>query len=172
MSHLIIFSQKRIAWFLLLLTGLGLEAAALIFQYVVKLDPCVMCIYQRLAIFGIVIAALIGLADPKSRLVRTLGVLVWGVSASWGLKLAIELTQMQSNPSPFATCSFLPEFPSWMQLHEWLPSVFMPTGMCSDIPWTFLNVTMSQWMIVVFGVYLATFALFLQPSLSKTVDLD
>lgn len=156
------------SWFLLICTALGLEATALFFQYIMELDPCVMCIYQRLAIFGIAAAGLIGFINPKSRVLRSVGVVLWGVSTAWGLKIAIELVQLQSNPSPFATCSFLPEFPSWMPLHEWLPSVFMPTGMCSDIPWSLFNVTMSEWMVVVFSVYLISFALFFQPSVNRS----
>ncbi|MCL1077240.1 disulfide bond formation protein DsbB [Parashewanella spongiae] len=172
MNQLTIFSQKRISWLLLIGTALGLEITALWFQYFMKLDPCVMCIYQRLAIFGIFAAGFIGFINPKSRAFRSIGVLLWGVSAAWGLKVAIELVQLQSNPSPFATCSFLPEFPNWMPLHEWLPSVFMPTGMCSDSPWSLFNVTMGEWMVVVFIIYIITFGLFSLPSLFGSLRKD
>ncbi len=170
MKHLISFSQTRLAWLILTLSALALEGTALFFQHVMKLDPCVMCIYQRLAMFGLIGAGLIGLMNPKSRILRALGVVVWGVSASWGLKIAIELVQIEHNPSPFATCSFLPEFPSWMPLHEWLPSVFMPTGMCGEIQWSLFGVSMAEWMIVVFVMFLAAFALFFQASISKNIE--
>lgn len=163
------FAQSRLAWFILMFSALSLEAAALFFQYVMKLDPCVMCIYQRLAVFGLVAAGLIGLLAPSNRLVRGLGLVLWGVSASWGLKLALELVEMQTNPSPFSTCSFLPEFPSWMPLHDWLPSVFLPTGMCTDVPWEMMGVTMSQWMVVAFSLYLVALVIFIQPVLSKSL---
>lgn len=163
------FAQSRLAWLILAGTALGLELCALFFQHVMKLDPCVMCIYQRVAIFGILGAALIGLVGYKHRFLRFIAVLGWGISAAWGLKVALELVDMQTNPSPFSTCSFLPEFPSWMPLHEWLPSVFMPSGMCSDIPWQMMGVTMGQWMIVAFSTYLLALAIFMIPALSKTV---
>ncbi|RLV61262.1 disulfide bond formation protein DsbB [Parashewanella curva] len=168
-KHLVQFTQQRLSWGLLTLSALALEGCALYFQYVMKLDPCVMCIYQRLAILGIALGGIIGLSNPQSRLLRCLGIVVWGVSASWGLKIAIELVQIQVENNPFSTCSFLPDFPSWMPLHEWLPSVFMPTGMCGESQWMFMGVTMAEWMIVVFAIYLAAFALFFQPSLSKTI---
>ncbi|MCL1048114.1 disulfide bond formation protein DsbB [Shewanella abyssi] len=165
MNALTRFAQSRAAWLTLTATAVMLELAALFFQYVMKLDPCVMCIYQRLAIFGILFAAVIGLAGYQSRIARLAALIIWGVSAAWGLKLALELVDMQTNPSPFATCSFLPEFPTWMPLHEWFPSVFMPTGMCSDIPWEMMGVTMGQWMIVAFSVYLVALLICFVPAL-------
>ena len=168
MSALTRFAQSRLAWTILLLTALGLEACALFFQHVMKLDPCVMCIYQRLAVLGVLTAGLIGVIGHGYRLIRFLGVLVWGVSAAWGLKLALELVEMQTNPSPFSTCSFLPEFPEWMPLHEWFPSLFLPTGMCTDIPWEMFGITMSQWMVVAFSTYLIALAVFIIPALMPT----
>ncbi|WP_438944592.1 disulfide bond formation protein DsbB [Shewanella electrica] len=161
------FTQSRLSWGILLLSGIALELAALFFQYVMKLDPCIMCVYQRVAVLGLVLAGLVGLLAPTVWLVRVAAAAIWGISAGWGLKLAYELDQMQTNPNPFATCSFMPDFPKWMPLHEWLPSVFMPTGMCTDVPWTFLDVTMAQWMIVIFAGALAVLLLFLLPLLSR-----
>ncbi|QFU22559.1 disulfide bond formation protein DsbB [Shewanella eurypsychrophilus] len=162
------FAQSRMAWLILGGTALGLELCALFFQYVMKLDPCVMCIYQRLAILGIFASGLIGVIGHRNRFARLLALIGWGISAVWGLKLALELVDMQMNPSPFSTCSFLPEFPAWMPLHEWLPSIFMPSGMCSDIPWEMMGITMGQYMIGAFAAYLIALAIFFIPALSAT----
>ncbi|WP_345873830.1 disulfide bond formation protein DsbB [Shewanella algae] len=167
MTAMIRFAHSRMAWGILALSALSLELAALYFQHVMHLEPCVMCIYQRLAVLGLLLAGIIGFLAPSVRPVRLVAALLWGVSASWGLRLAIELNDMQQNPSPFSTCSFLPDFPSSMPLHEWLPSIFMPTGMCTDIPWSFIGITMSQWMIVAFATYLVALMLYVVPILSK-----
>jgi disulfide bond formation protein DsbB len=168
LTAMIRFAHSRMAWGVLALSALSLELAALYFQHVMQLEPCVMCIYQRLAVLGLLLAGIIGFLAPGIRTVRLLAASLWGFSASWGLRLAIELNDMQQNPSPFSTCSFLPDFPSWMPLHEWLPSVFMPTGMCTDIPWSFIGITMSQWMIVAFATYLLALLLYAMPILSKS----
>ena len=42
----------------------ALEGSALYFQYGMDLQPCVMCIYERVALFGIAFAGLIGLIAP------------------------------------------------------------------------------------------------------------
>ena len=46
-------SRGRGAWLLLALTALALELTALFFQHVMGLKPCVMCIYERNALFGV-----------------------------------------------------------------------------------------------------------------------
>lgn len=162
------FAHSRIFWLLLGGTALFLEATAFYFQYVMKLEPCVMCIYQRLAVFGIFVAGLIGIMAPQYLIVRILAALAWAVSATWGLKLALALVDMQNNPSPFSTCSFLPDFPAWMPLHEWFPSIMLPTGMCTDAPWHFMGVTMAEWMVVAFSGFLVIWLLFIVPILSKS----
>ncbi|MGL4978804.1 MAG: disulfide bond formation protein B, partial [Plesiomonas sp.] len=45
------FSTTRLSWFLMLLTATGLELTALYFQHILKLEPCVLCIYERVALF-------------------------------------------------------------------------------------------------------------------------
>jgi disulfide bond formation protein DsbB len=165
LSQLQQFCRSRISWGLLLLSAIGLELAALFFQYGMDLAPCVMCIYIRVAVLGIFLAGLIGMLQPEVWFLRLVGMVGWAISAVWGLRLAYELNDMQVNPSPFATCSFYPEFPSFMPLDTWLPSVFTPTGMCSDSPWSWLSVSMAQWMMVGFAVYCVIWLLMLLPAL-------
>ena len=54
------FSQQRLSWLLLLGFVVFFEACALFFQHVMLLAPCVMCIYERVAMLGIGAAALLG----------------------------------------------------------------------------------------------------------------
>ena len=53
-----------------------------------------------------------------------------------------------------------------MPLHEWFPAIMMPTGMCTDVPWQFMGVTMAEWMVVAFSGYLVMLLLFIVPILS------
>lgn len=165
MSTLQLFCRGRLSWGLLALSGIVLELAALFFQYAMDLSPCVMCIYVRVAVLGLILAGLIGMLQPKWWILRFVGLVAWVVSSIWGFSLAYELNNMQVNPSPFATCSFYPEFPNFMPLDVWLPSVFSPTGMCSDLPWTWLSVSMAQWMMVCFAIYAVIWLAMLVPSL-------
>jgi len=150
-------SKQRWPWLLLAASAMSLELCALFFQHVMKLDPCVMCVYERITMLGIVLAGLMGASAPNNIFVRLSAFLCWAISAVWGLLLAIEHTNYQINPSPFATCDFLPNFPSWAPLHEWLPWFFNPTGDCADITWQFLGYSMPQWLIVSSAIYCAIF---------------
>lgn len=147
------WSQNRFSWLLLALTAIGLEGAALYFQYGMGLMPCVMCVYQRIAVLGILVAALIGATAPNLALMRILGGFLWLYSAYRGIALSWEHTQLIINPSPFATCDFFVTLPSWFALHEWVPSVFQATGDCSVSQWKFLSLEMPQWMLIIFSAY-------------------
>lgn len=166
LTALQLFCHQRISWAILFLSGLGLEGAALYFQYVMEYDPCVMCVYIRVAVLGIMLSALVGLVNPKFWVLRLIGMAGWIVSVVWGAKLAFELNDMQINPSPFATCSFFPEFPAFMPLDKWLPQVFSPTGMCGESVWSFMSVSMVQWTIIGFAVYGVIWFIMLLPALT------
>ncbi|MGL4456706.1 MAG: disulfide bond formation protein DsbB, partial [Plesiomonas sp.] len=101
------FSTTRLSWFLMLLTATGLELTALYFQHILKLEPCVLCIYERVALFGLVGAALLGLCNPKNPVFRWSAIVLWMYSAWQGVMLAWEHNQLQVNPSPFQTCDFM-----------------------------------------------------------------
>ncbi len=104
-------SRGRGAWLLMALTAFLLELTALYFQHIMLLQPCVMCIYERVALFGILGASLLGAIAPRSPL-RYLAIAVWIYSAWKGVQLAWAHTMLQLNPSPFNTCDFFVNFPS------------------------------------------------------------
>jgi disulfide bond formation protein DsbB len=132
-----------------------LEASALYFQYGLELGPCIMCVYQRVALFGVLFAGFLGVVSPHHPATVFSGLFLWLYSAYQGLVLALEHVEIQENPSPYYTCDVFPNFPQWLPLHEWLPSVFFPTGDCGEIAWSLFDISMPQWMIIVFGCYLS-----------------
>nr|WP_277756062.1 disulfide bond formation protein DsbB [Vibrio parahaemolyticus] len=144
---------------LLLLFIIFFEACALYFQHVMMLAPCVMCIYERVAMMGIGGAAIIGLIAPKNALFRWLGLIGWGLSSYKGLMLAMQHVDYQFNPSPFATCDLFVTFPSWAPLNQWVPWMFEAYGDCSKIVWQFFDLSMPQWLVVIFAGNLVALAL-------------
>lgn len=145
------------AWLLLFSSALILVLSALYFQYGMGLEPCIMCIYQRTAVLGVLFSALLPILSNQF-VTRLIGFLGWGVSAIWGLLIAIEHVDIQTALNPFfATCEIVPNFPSFMPLHTWLPSIFAATGDCGNIDWEFIGLSMPQWMIVIFAIYSAVF---------------
>lgn len=146
-------SRGRGAWLLLAFAAVVLELTALYFQHVMMLKPCVMCIYERCALFGVMLAALVGALAPATPL-RFVAMAGWIYSAWEGIRLSWEHTMIQLHPSPFATCDFAARFPSWLPLDKWLPSVFVATGDCAEKQWEFLSLSMPQWLVVVFAIFM------------------
>jgi disulfide bond formation protein DsbB len=165
-------SRGRGAWLLLAFTAFVLEMVALYFQHVMLLKPCVLCIYQRCALYGVMGAGILGAIAPTTPL-RYGAVAIWLYSAWEGLLLAMKHTDIQLNPSPFVTCDFFVSFPSWLPLDKWLPSIFSATGDCTVRQWHFMSLEMPQWMIVIFCAYFVVGVLVLisQPFRPKKRDL-
>ncbi|WP_017025214.1 disulfide bond formation protein DsbB [Vibrio rumoiensis] len=162
------FSQKRVSWLLLLLVVAFFEFSALYFQHVLMLAPCVMCVYERVAMMGMGVAATIGLIQPSNKMIRWLGLAGWGYTAFRGLQLALEHVGYQFNPSPFATCDIFPQFPSWAPLNQWVPWMFEPTGDCSKIVWQFLSLSMPQWLVIIFSANLIALTIIVISQFFKT----
>lgn len=147
-------------WLLLTLSALALELCALFFQYAMNLAPCIMCVYQRVAIAAIILGGGIGFTGCRFLISRVIAYALWATGAIWGLIIALEHVEMQNNSgSLFFSCDIFPNFPTWAPLHEWLPFLFEATGDCGDINWQFLGYSMPQWMIVVYGLYTMAFVL-------------
>ena len=73
-----LWPSQRSAWLALFIICLSLLAAAAYFQYGLGLEPCVKCVYQRMAVIGIALFALLGYLGatrPFIRLVALAGVL-------------------------------------------------------------------------------------------------
>lgn len=149
------YSTNRLAWLLLFLVVLGFEGTALYFQHGLHLAPCTFCIYIRCALFGILAAAILGLIYPKLWILRLIAILFWLYCAYVGFQLAWQLARMQFPliSNSFEVCPAQPNFPSWLPLHDWIPSVFRAQGPCSVTQWQFLTLEMSQWMIISFGAF-------------------
>ncbi|GHB57659.1 disulfide bond formation protein B [Psychrosphaera saromensis] len=145
----------RWPWFLVAAIALILESIALYFQYGMGLEPCIMCIYQRVAVFGIVLSALPALVNPHNMIVRLISISGLLVSCIWGLVIALEHVEMQ-NPDNFMlalSCDLYPNFPDWLQLHTLIPSLFEARGTCGDIDWSLFGFSMPQIMVFIFSCF-------------------
>lgn len=165
-------SLKRSFWLLFILSGLALEGVALYFQHNMGLSPCVMCIYERIALFGICIAGVVGLIAPRFLLLRLLALFIAIFCAFKGLMLAIKHANYQFNPSPWNQCPIKVDFPPTLPLNQWFPNIFEATGSCSEIQWKLLTFSMPQWLIAVFGCYLFIFALITLSQFKKSRKKD
>ena len=161
-------SLKRSAWIFLAFTAFALESTALYFQYGMGLQPCVLCVYERLAMVGLFIAGFIGALAPSSLIVRIFALIVGLFSAIKGLMISIRHLDLQMNPAPWTQCEFIPNFPETLPFHKWLPTVFNPTDSCNESQWSLFGITMVQWLVFIFAVYVIVLGLITLSQVKKS----
>lgn len=147
------FTNSRIFWLLLLAFSFGGLSVALIAEHVFDMQPCYLCIYQRIALLIVGIFSIITLMNPKNHILRKIGYLGWLSGAGLGLYSSIKLVHLQANPPMFTSCSMganqLIETFGWL---ESLPMLFTPSGDCSSSSGELLGVTFEQWSLVLFAL--------------------
>jgi disulfide bond formation protein DsbB len=137
------------------LSSVLLIATAYYFQHVVGLNPCFLCIVQRMAVMAIGLGSLIILINPEKLITRIFGNLIYILASLTGLSAALRQMYMQRFPDPYASCG--PGFEYVLEnnpIVEALPKLLSATGSCSEVDWSFLGLSMAELMIPVFTIYL------------------
>lgn len=139
----------------------GLMAAALYFQYVQGLQPCPLCILQRVAVIGcaavFLLTALINPGIGLGRVLGGLGVLISGM----GVLVASRHLYLQHLPA-----DQVPECgPDLYYMLEALPltqtlsNVLTGSGSCAEQHWAWLGLSMPAWVLLWFVGFACVFAL-------------
>lgn len=129
-------------------------------QYVQHLDPCPLCILQRLAFFGTGVVLLAGGLHNPGRVGYRIYASLASLAALAGAGVAARHLWLQSLPADqVPACGpgleyMLSTFP----LSEAVSMIFRGSGSCADVAWSFLGVTMPGWTLVWY-VLLAAVAL-------------
>ncbi len=142
--------------FIGLLISLGMIAVALFFQYYMELIPCPLCIVQRVIVMvfvGIFFLAL--LQGPKTWGRRVYGLLLTLTSIA-GLVVAGRHTWLQHLPKDrIPECG--PGLEFWMKnlpTNEVIQKVFQGSGECAEVVWSFLSLSIPEWSLIAFGLFL------------------
>lgn len=134
----------------------GLLAAGLTIGVWLNLQPCPFCIFQRVLYLVIGFAALAGVVWSGSPPVRSLASVVGVLAAVGGLITASYQTYMQLFPASVVECGF--SEPNLIErfvdvLGTYWEFMFLATGLCSSVDWTFLGLSMANWSIPAFTVF-------------------
>lgn len=141
---------SRMLYLAIFLACAALLGYAFYLQHVEYLEPCPLCIFQRIAFFFIAGAALIGAIHGPGRggaLVYT-GLIAAGALA--GVGVAGRHLWLQSlPPDQVPACGpgleyMVEQFP----LSEVLAMVFTGSGSCATIDWSFLGLSMPAWTLI------------------------
>lgn len=140
----------------------SLVATALVIQTQYHLEPCPLCISQRIIFMGLGLLFLIAAFIPPASLVKKLFTLLQVLTALGGAGVAIRHWYLQAHrESMVADCGvgfdyMFDNFP----LQKALTLVFRGTGDCAAIDWTFLGLSIPQLALIAF-IGFGTYALYL-----------
>ena len=165
-------SLTRLLFLLAFAACAGMILTALYMQHVMDLEPCALCITQRVFIIAIGISSLIAAIHEPARLgIRfysgtcvVLAMIGGGFSARhlWLQSLPEDLV-----PACGPSLGYLIEsFPLW----EALSVLLRGDGNCADTLWTFLGLSIPGWTLVAFitlGLYFVWLAVCLTNHQSK-----
>jgi len=133
----------------------ALVGFALYLQHAQGLEPCPMCILQRYAfILTGVVAAAAAVHDPQ-RTGRRIYSALLVLTAGSGAGVAARHVWLERNPPKIFDCGadlgyMVESFP----LAEALPMIFRGTGDCSKVLWRFLGLSIAEWALVWFLIFI------------------
>ena len=140
----------RIWYLLVLLCCAALLGFALYIQYVDFLDPCPLCILQRVIFLWIGVVALLAVLHNPRRTGQRVYAWLVGLGAVAGASIAGRHTWLQNlPPGEVPECGpglnyMLDNFP----LSEVLSTVLYGSGSCAEVEWEFLGLSMPMWTLV------------------------
>lgn len=124
------------------------------------LEPCPLCIFQRI---GVIIVGLLfllaGLFNFRGRGTRVWAVLI-GLVALAGVLTSARHLWIQAHPDAMAACGpNLGYMLKTLPIFDVIKRVFTGSGDCAIVHWTFLGLSMPGWVLIwfvllgVFGVW-------------------
>jgi disulfide bond formation protein DsbB len=126
-------------------------AYALYVQYGLHLEPCPLCIFQRLAVIGLgVLFLLAGLHNPGQIGARIYGALI-GLVALAGMAVAGRHIYIQHLPADLVPACGAPldQLLKFLPLRQVVERVLRGDGECAKVDWTFLGLSMPECVLIV-----------------------
>ncbi len=145
----------RPAMFFGLILSLGMIAVALFFQYYMGLEPCPLCIVQRVIVIILVAVFFFAfLHGPISWGRRVYGLLLSLVSAA-GVAVSGRHTWLQHLPADkIPECG--PGLEFWMNnlpAIEVIQKVFRGSGECAEVSWTMFGLSIPELTLIFFALF-------------------
>jgi protein dithiol:quinone oxidoreductase len=119
-------------------------------QYVMHLEPCPLCIFQRIGVLAVCIAFLIAAAhDPRGGGRKAYAGLILLAAAATIAVAAKHLWIQAQPPGTVAECGASLKFMiKVLPLTEVFSRVLNGSGECAKITWRFLGLSMPAWVLI------------------------
>ncbi|MGQ7844582.1 disulfide bond formation protein B [Granulosicoccus sp. 3-233] len=161
---------RRLMWLGCLFSVIGLMSYAIYAERVLYLDPCPLCITQRLFYILIGLLALIGLLTVPRRGVQRVLAALMAMCAVGGIITAGRQVWLQHLP-PEKVPECGPGLSYWMENEPWLQTLsllFKGDGNCAEVHWRFMGFSMGEWSLAWFvGLLVIALVLFVTSRLNR-----
>ena len=126
-------------------------AYALYAEHVLYMQPCPLCVFQRMAVIGLgVVFLLAAVHNPSGKVGR--GVYSVGILAAMGSGIGVagrHIWLQNLPPEEVPSCGpgfgyIIDSFP----LSEALAMIFTGSGECATVDWSFLGLSMPTWVLI------------------------
>lgn len=149
--------KPRYIWLGIAAVSAALVAASLVLATWLKLNPCPLCIFQRLLFMIMSLLALAAFLGFRRAAGRTAGVLAL-LTALSGVGVAGYQVWLQAQPEAMFTCggadpNLIERMVDW--LGQRVPSLFLATGICGDKELVILGYSLAVWSLAAFAASLA-----------------
>ena len=159
---LLLLPRRRAAYFLGFLVCAALMAFALYLQYVMELEPCPLCVFQRVAMIATGVVFLVAALHNPGRGGAAFYAVLTLVTAGIGAGLAAWHIWIQGQPKgSVPSCGMgLDYMLDTMPLFDVIGRVLKGSGECAEQGWVFLGLAIPSWTFVFFvAIIAAAFAL-------------
>lgn len=145
---------------LIFLSATALISIALYFQYIKGLEPCPLCVLQRVAFVCIGVVSLIALIhNPKAwgtKIYAILGALL-AIAGGAAAARQVWLQHLPKDQLPTCASFSLDYLIEMFPLQEAIQMIFQGSAECAKVVWTFLGMSIPEWTLIAFIGYLGLF---------------
>jgi len=160
---------SRSIFLFIFLACAALMAFGFYLQYAQGLEPCVLCMVQRLFFMLLGLTALIAFLQNPARTGTRIYAFLTALFSACGAGIAGRQIWLQHlPPDKVPECGpdlffMLETYP----LTEALMTALKGTGDCAEVVWTFLGGSIPQWAIVVFiGIFILSVIILINPGVA------
>lgn len=148
------YSYRLVSGLLFLASVVGM-AFALYLEHVQGLNPCPLCVFQRIGLIVLGVVSLLAfLHHPQSHIGKRIYSVLGSIGVVWSLGVAARHVWLQNLPADqVPSCGpGLDYLIEALPLKNVLEQVLSGSGECAVIDWSFLGMSLSVWSLLFFGV--------------------
>lgn len=156
-------NSSRIFFSIIFVVCASLLGFGLYLEHVVGLEPCPLCVFQRIAYILVALVALIAAIHNPQKLFEKIYTGLMFVASLCGAGIAGRQVWLQHLPEDkIPECGpgleyMLDVFP----LADALKMILSGSGECAEVQWTFLSFSIAEWSILCFvGLTVASLIMF------------